>query len=35
MGVISNPEEDKLLSDGDYQEKIITRIIKDINEFIN
>ncbi|MEY8674782.1 N-acetylmuramoyl-L-alanine amidase [Thomasclavelia cocleata] len=35
MGFISNPEEDKLLSDDNYQGKIITGIIKGINEFIN
>ena len=35
MGFISNPEEDKLLSDDNYQDKIITGIIKGINEFIN
>lgn len=35
MGFISNPEEDRLLSDGGYQDKIVTGIIKGINEFIN
>ncbi|WP_455682742.1 N-acetylmuramoyl-L-alanine amidase [Thomasclavelia sp.] len=35
MGFISNPEEDKLLSDSNYQNKIVTGIVKGINEFIN
>ncbi len=35
MGFISNPEEDRLLSDGGYQDKIVIGIIKGINEFIN
>lgn len=35
MGFLSNPEEDALLSDTSYQTKIVTGIVKGINEYMN
>lgn len=35
MGFISNFEEDRLLSDSNYQNKIVIGIVKGINEFMN
>ena len=35
MGFLSNPEEDQLLSDSNYQDKIVTGIVKGINEYMN
>lgn len=35
MGFLSNPEEDRLLSDSNYQDKIVTGIVKGINEYMN
>ena len=35
MGFISNSEEDNLLSNNDYQNKIAIGIVKGINEFMN
>lgn len=34
MGFLSNPEEDKLLSTSDYQEKIVDGIVEGIEEFL-
>ena len=35
MGFLSNPEEDRLLSDSNYQDKIVSGIVKGINEYMN
>lgn len=35
MGFLSNPEEDRLLCDGNYQDKIVTGIVKGINEYLS
>lgn len=35
MGFLSNPEEDRLLSSSDYQDKIVTGIIRGINEYMD
>ncbi len=35
MGFLSNPEEDQLLSDSSYQDKIVTGIVKGINKYMN
>lgn len=35
MGFLSNQEEDRLLSDSSYQDKIVTGIVKGINEYMN
>lgn len=35
MGFLSNQEEDQLLSDSSYQDKIVTGIVKGINKYMN